>query len=36
MDILADREHALEALVRLSLAHPGLKSPVAVGLGGVA
>jgi hypothetical protein len=36
VEILADREHALEALARLGLAHPGLKSPVAVGMGGVA
>jgi hypothetical protein len=36
MDARADLEHALEAIVRLSLAHPGLDSPVAVGLGGVA
>ncbi|MEJ7636998.1 MAG: hypothetical protein WKF75_03155 [Singulisphaera sp.] len=33
MDVRADFEHALEAIVRLNLAHPGLKSPVAVGLG---
>jgi hypothetical protein len=38
MDVRADFEHALEALVRLGLAHPGLRMPVAVAvdLGGVA
>ena len=36
MDVRADFEHALEALVRLNLAYPGLKSPVAVAMGGVA
>ncbi|HEU5117126.1 MAG TPA: hypothetical protein VFT74_10715, partial [Isosphaeraceae bacterium] len=36
MDVRADAEHALEAIVRLSLTHPGLTSPVTVGLGGVA
>jgi hypothetical protein len=36
MDVRADFEHALEALVRLGLAHPGLTMPVAVDLGGVA
>jgi hypothetical protein len=35
MDVRADFEHALEALVRLSLAYPGLKSPVTVTMGGV-
>jgi hypothetical protein len=37
MDVRADFEHALEALVRLGLAHPGLAMPVtvAVDLGGV-
>jgi hypothetical protein len=36
MDVRSDVEHALEALARLSLAYPGLKSPVAVEMGGVA
>jgi hypothetical protein len=36
MDVRADSEPALEALVRLNLAYPGLKSPVAVAMGGVA
>jgi HEAT repeat protein len=36
MDVRADFEHAMEALVRLSLEYPGLKSPVAVAMGGVA
>ena len=36
MDVRADFEHALEALVRLNLAYPGLKSPVVVAMGGVA
>jgi len=33
MDVRADFEHALEAIVRLNLAYPGLKSPVAVAVG---
>ena len=36
MDVRSDFEHAMEALVRLNLEHPGLKSPVAVAMGGVA
>jgi hypothetical protein len=36
MDVRADLEHALEAIVRLNLEYPGLASPVAVDLGGVA
>jgi hypothetical protein len=36
MDVRGDVEHALEALARLSLAYPGLKSPVVVEMGGVA
>ena len=36
MNIRADSEHALEAIVRLNLAYPGLASPVSVDLGGVA
>jgi hypothetical protein len=35
MDVRADFEHALEALVRLSLAYPESKSPVLVAQGGV-
>jgi len=33
--VRADFEHALEAIVRLNLAFPGLVSPVAVNLAGV-
>jgi hypothetical protein len=33
MDVRVDLEHALEALARLGLAHPGLKSPIKVGAG---
>jgi hypothetical protein len=36
MEVRADFEHAMEALVRLNLEYPGLKSPVAVEMGGVA
>jgi HEAT repeat protein len=36
MDVRADFEHAMEALVRLNLEYPGLNSPVAVAMGGVA
>lgn len=36
MDVRADFEHALEAIVRLNLAYPGLKSPVVIATGGVA
>ena len=36
MDVRTDAEHALEAIVRLSIAYPGLTSTVAVGQGGVA
>ena len=36
MDVRDDFEHALEALARLGLAHPGLKSPAVVAMGGVA
>ena len=36
MDVRSDAEHALEALVRLNLEYPGLKSPVTVAMGGVA
>jgi hypothetical protein len=36
MGVRADFEHAMEALVRLNLAYPGLKSPVVVAMGGVA
>jgi hypothetical protein len=35
IDVRGDIEHALEALARLSLAYPGLKSPVVVEIGGV-
>jgi hypothetical protein len=36
MDVRSDFEHALEAIVRLNLAYPGVPSPVAVGPGGAA
>ncbi len=36
MDVRADLEHAMEALVRLNLEYPGLKSPITVAMGGVA
>ncbi len=36
MDVRDDFEHALEALARIGLAYPGLKSPAVVAMGGVA